>query len=47
MSFIVQVRFFFSNDVHLNAAKYEFEVNHSTTIEKAMGYLIKLFARIF
>ena len=30
MSFIVQVRFFYSNDLYLSAAKYESEVNHST-----------------
>ena len=35
----VQMRFFFSNELYLSAA----EVNHNTTIEKAMGFLIKAF----
>ena len=47
MSVIFQMRFFFSNELYLSAAKYEPEVNHSTTIEKAMGFLIKLFAKVF
>ena len=47
MSVIVQMRFFFSNELYLSAAKYESEVNHSTTIEKAMGFLIKLYAKVF
>ena len=47
MSVIVQVRFFFSNELYLSAAKYESEVNHNTTIEKAMGFLTKIFAKVF